>query len=197
VNDVITVEGGGFVQLTIIAKYDNFYIANGAASELAEYGIPAGHINILADSRKEKIFFHEGPGPSAIVVADSLPDEQGTGAKIGRVIGMAAGALLGAAVNSLTPVPVVPGVPGYLPGLIAGILIGSLVGIVAGRLLGSLFGLGIPTEEAETYAECVRQGQALVTVQAETYMTGLLYEILGRYRPTEIYHLTGQPGLLT
>ena len=45
-------------------------------------------------------------------------------------------------------------------------VVGAGIGAAAGGLLGALVGLGIPREDAEFYAEGVKRGGVLVTVQA-------------------------------
>ncbi|HEX9440085.1 MAG TPA: hypothetical protein VF909_10395, partial [Roseiflexaceae bacterium] len=44
--------------------------------------------------------------------------------------------------------------------------VGAGIGAAAGGLLGALVGLGIPREDAEFYAEGIKRGGVLVTVQA-------------------------------
>ena len=66
-------------------------------------------------------------------------------------------------------------VPGIGPVLAAGPLAGALgtalagagIGAAAGGLVGALAGLGVPEEHAEYYAEGVRRGGTLVSVQTD------------------------------
>jgi hypothetical protein len=78
------------------------------------------------------------------------------GAMAGGVVGMAAGmvALL---------------IPGIGPFIAAGPIAGALTGLTVGAATGGIIGLlrdhGVSEEEAEFYAEGVKRGGALVTVQ--------------------------------
>jgi uncharacterized protein (TIGR02271 family) len=81
----------------------------------------------------------------------------GTGAAIGGVLGLVAG------VASLS----IPGLgPLIAAGPIASALAGAGIGAAAGGLIGGLMKLGVPEEEAHYYAEGVRRGGTLITVNA-------------------------------
>jgi len=62
-------------------------------------------------------------------------------------------------------------IPGIGPVLAAGPIVAALAGAgagaVAGGLIGSLTSIGVPESHAEYYAEAVRRGAALVTLQAD------------------------------
>jgi uncharacterized protein (TIGR02271 family) len=83
-----------------------------------------------------------------------------TGLASGAVVGGLIGLLVGA---GFTVVPVAGIV---LAGPIAGAIAGAATGAAAGGILGALVGMGIPKEHADVYAEGVRRGGTLVTVQA-------------------------------
>jgi uncharacterized protein (TIGR02271 family) len=81
----------------------------------------------------------------------------GAGAAIGGVLGLVAG------VASLS----IPGLgPLIAAGPIASALAGAGIGAAAGGLIGGLMQLGVPEEEAHYYAEGVRRGGTLITVNA-------------------------------
>jgi hypothetical protein len=83
----------------------------------------------------------------------------GAGAAIGGALGLLAG------VASLT----IPGVgPLIAAGPVAAAVAGVGIGAAAGGLIGALTQLGVPEDEAHYYAEGVRRGGTLVTVQAQT-----------------------------
>jgi hypothetical protein len=85
-----------------------------------------------------------------------------TGATAGMAIGGVAGMLLAAAAVAI---------PGIGPVIAAGpalaLLAGTMVGAVAGGLIGGLKSRGVPEDEAHFYAEGLRRGGTLVTVNAD------------------------------
>jgi hypothetical protein len=86
-----------------------------------------------------------------------------TGAATGMAVGGLAGLLLATAALAI---------PGVGPVLVAGpaltLLGGTTLGIVAGGLIGGLTRRGIPEDDAHFYAEGLRRGATLVTVNAKS-----------------------------
>ena len=81
-------------------------------------------------------------------------------------------------------------IPGFGPIIAAGPIVAALtgagVGAAAGGLAGALIGLGIPKEEAETYAEAVRRGGYLVIVNATDEEAAKAADIADRHDPIDI-----------
>jgi hypothetical protein len=69
---------------------------------------------------------------------------------------------------------------------LAGAGAGAVAGGVTGGLLGALMDLGVPRETAEYYAEGVRRGGNLVTINTADHMTNRAVEILNRHHPIDI-----------
>jgi uncharacterized protein (TIGR02271 family) len=63
---------------------------------------------------------------------------------------------------------------------------GAVAGSVAGGLLGALVDMGIPEEQAGYYAEGVRRGGALLTVEAEDKDLDRISTMLNRFNPVDI-----------
>jgi hypothetical protein len=86
-----------------------------------------------------------------------------TGASKGMAFGALAGMLLSAATMMI---------PGLGPILVAGpgltLLGGTTLGALAGGIVGALKARGVPEEQANFYAEGVRRGGTLITVNAKT-----------------------------
>jgi uncharacterized protein (TIGR02271 family) len=61
-----------------------------------------------------------------------------------------------------------------------------LAGGVAGGLIGALVDMGIPEEEAGYYAEGVRRGGALLTVETEEQAVSRVRDIMNRYHPVDV-----------
>jgi uncharacterized protein (TIGR02271 family) len=81
-------------------------------------------------------------------------------------------------------------IPGIGPVLAAGPLVSALagagIGAATGGLLGALVNAGIPEEHAGYYAEGVRRGGTLVTVQTDDDMAQTAVDILNRFGPVDV-----------
>lgn len=105
-----------------------------------------------------------------------------TGAGIGAVLGGIGGILVGMGALAI------PGVgPIIAAGPIAAGLAGAAGGAVAGGLVGGLIGLGIPDEEAHTYAEGVRRGHTLVIAKTSDEAAGQARAAMDRHNPIDIH----------
>jgi Heat induced stress protein YflT len=120
--------------------------AEQAIVDLKDGGFEPSKIGVLLRDRDDAIMMAR---------KNNIPSTEG--AVTGGLIGGSLGALL-AAVGAIT-------IPGVGPFIAGGVLV-TLIGGAAGWLVGALATLGIPKEEAEYYEREVRQGRALVTVDA-------------------------------
>jgi hypothetical protein len=172
----------------VVALYDDFQIANNVVRELTDAGFPRDNISIVANNSRGELGTTTTTGREAGNVADETGAGAGVGAGIGAAVGGVGGLLVG--LGALT-------IPGIGPVIAAGPLavalstltgagVGAVAGGVTGGLLGALIGLGIPEEEAEFYAEGVRRGGVLVTVQADDHNTNQIIDILNRHDPIDI-----------
>jgi hypothetical protein len=75
---------------------------------------------------------------------------------------------------------------GWLVATAVGAAAGAAVGGAAGGLVGSLTNAGVPEGEANVYAEGVRRGGALVSVQVEDARAAEAQAILQRYKYVDI-----------
>lgn len=177
---------------TVVAIYDDFQAANLAVRDLVDMGTPRDNISIIANNMRGQYGYSKTTG-TAQAGTDNVADETGAGAGVGAGIGAAIGGIGGLLVGlgALT-------IPGIGPVIAAGPLavalstltgagVGAVAGGVTGGLLGALIGLGIPEEEAEYYAEGVRRGGVLVTVQAEEHNTNKIMDVLNRHTPVDIH----------
>lgn len=182
---------------TVVAIYEDFSAANEAVRDLVDSGYSRDNISIIANNDRGQYGYESGgatdplPEP-AQKTADNVPEETGSGAGMGAGIGAAIGGIGGLLIGlgALT-------IPGIGPVIAAGPLavalstltgagVGAVAGGVTGGLLGALIGLGIPEEEAEFYAESVRRGGVLVTVQIEDAETEKTINVLNRHKPIDI-----------
>ena len=180
---------------TVVAIYDDFQSANGAVRDLVDSGFPRDNISLIANNSRGE-YGYTGTSTSTTTNvstgSESVADETGAGAGVGAGIGAAIGGIGGLLVGLGALV-----IPGIGPIIAAGPLavalstltgagVGAVAGGVTGGLLGALIGLGIPEEEAGYYAEGVRRGGVLVTVQAEDQNTDQVMDLLNRHDPIDI-----------
>ena len=140
---------------TVVGLMDDFTEARSTVRDLAAAGFRRENIGLVANEKYRRDLEASDEGGMAKGAV--------TGATTGAVVGGAAGLLA-----ALVPLAI-PGIgPFIAAGPIAAALAGAGIGAVAGGLIGSLVHLGVPEEEAHTYAEGVRRGGTLVTATADT-----------------------------
>ena len=139
---------------TVVALFDYYRNADQAVQALQDYGVDSDRISVVA--------------------RDNDAIKQGTATGAGAVTGAAAGGLVGllAGLSAL----IIPGIgPVIATGTLASTLattlgmtaVGAGIGAATGGLLGALIDLGFSQEEAEFYAEGVKRGGVLVSVEAD------------------------------
>lgn len=166
---------------TIVALYDDMDTAHKVVRDLRDAGIANNNISLVAQDAT-------GESGKYTTTKTDTADGASTGAGVGAVVGGIGGLLVG--LGALT-------IPGIGPVLAAGPLAtavsallgagaGAVAGSVAGGLLGALIDMGIPEEHAGYYAEGVRRGGALVTVDADDTTLERARGIMNRYNPVDI-----------
>jgi uncharacterized membrane protein len=151
---------------TVVGSFDTFQDASRAADELRTAGIADSEINVVSNNVTAK----------GEVRRDATKDD-GSKTATGAIAGGAIGGIAGAAVSLMGLA--IPGIgPILAAGPIAAALAGAGAGAVAGGLIGSLTEMGVPSEHAETYAEAVRRGGALVIVRTEDFKVERVEEII-------------------
>lgn len=142
---------------TISTLFDSPTDAALAITELDRIGVSRDDISII--SNQENSYTEE-------VVKDA-----GTGAGIGAAIGGAGGLLAGLGLMAIPGIgPVVAA--GWLVSTAAGAVAGAAAGSVAGGLIGAMTEAGVPSEDAEFYAEGIRRGGTLVSVRLDDDANG-------------------------
>lgn len=149
---------------TIIALYDNFEDARDAMEALVDAGINKADISFVSsDIRRDYSPY----------IDDDV--KSGEGAGFGAVVGTLAG----------LATALIPGVglafgAGALA-LSAGI--GAATGAVTGGLVAGLIDSGVPEADANYYAEGIRRGGAMVSVQVDEANTARAEHILNEFEP--------------
>jgi len=147
---------------------------------------------LLSGFPREGVSFVAGDGPAhaapAVGPLESIgaESEAGQDAFIGGAAGFAAGMIAA----------VLPGIgPLIAAGPLAGAIGGLTVGAAAGGIIGLLRDHGISDEEAEFFAEGVRRGGALVTVDCRTpEQAHLAKKIFKDHSVIDVEDLAGEWG---
>lgn len=142
---------------TVVGLFEYYQDAERAVDQLSSRGFGKTEISVAA---RDRVLRERVVGGKDQAVAESA----GAGAVGGTAVGGIAGLLVG--IGALA-------IPGIGPVIAAGTLgtalattaVGAGIGAAAGGLIGALVGLGIPEEDAQFYAEGVKRGGVLVTVQ--------------------------------
>ena len=159
---------------TVVALFDKFADAQTAVQELVNKGFERDRISLVAGDR-------EGAYASELKKGTGTGDATATGAATGAVVGGIGGILVGLGALAIPGIgPVIAAGP-----LIAG-LIGAGVGATVGGLVGVLVDAGLPEEHAGYYAEGVRRGGTLVSVESADSDVNRVIDILDRYDPVDI-----------
>lgn len=141
---------------TVVGLFDNFSEAQSVVQELVNAGFKRENISLVANDAKGEYAKYTASG-------DKVKDAAGAGAVGGTVVGGLAGLLTGLGALAI---------PGIGPVLAAGPLLGFTaagagLGAATGGLLNGLVAAGVPQNEAGYYAEGVRRGGTLVTVNTD------------------------------
>ena len=146
---------------TVAGLFDQYEDADRAIRALYNYGVTTNEINVVtrAETLQGRSDYPVTESPErASVLSTAAVGGAATGGLIGLVAGVAALLLPG-----IGPVITVGSVATAL-GLTAA---GAGIGAAAGGLIGALSDLGLPEEETNVYAEGIKRGGILVTVQTE------------------------------
>jgi len=149
----------------VVGLFDTMNDAQAAIRDLRDAGFNSNDISFVANNSNSQSStsdtgYTSGSGSEA-------EEGAGFGATGGAVLGGLAGLLVGLGAIAI---------PGVGPAVAAGTLattlgstaLGAGIGAAAGGLVGALVGAGIPEQEANIYAEGIRRGGALISVQVGT-----------------------------
>jgi len=169
---------------TLVALYHNFGDAQNAVDELVRSGVDRTKISLVANNATGEY--------NDYINSDYDDNEDAVTAEQGAAFGAASGGIIGAlaGLGALA-------IPGIGPVIAAGPLIAALtggaVGVLAGAPTGGLVaGLMrthyMDTEDAEVYAEGVRRGETLLTVQVDDSSVSRTRDMLNKYHPTDVHN---------
>jgi uncharacterized protein (TIGR02271 family) len=165
---------------TIIGLFDNRAEAQNVVQELLSENFRREDISVMSkklegqDERGERVEYVEEDGDEQI---KDMAKGAGTGAAIGGLAGL---------LVSLTALAI-PGIgPVLAAGPLAAVIAGAGIGATAGGLISGLTRLGVPEEDANYYAEGVRRGGTLISVDAADDRAESAVAIMKRHGAVEI-----------
>lgn len=151
---------------SVIGLFDDFAQAQQVVQELADAGFRREDISLIRGNAK---------GDFTQTTASDTGAGAAAGAGTGAVLGGIAGLLVGLGALAI------PGVgPIIAAGPLAAALTGAGIGAAAGGLIGALTSLGVPEDQAQLYAEGIRQGGTLVAVTSPDNMLDRAVDIMNR-----------------
>ena len=153
----------------VTGMFDRREDAAEARNDIEALGVPRDDIGLLLNN--SDIEYDADDGPS------NAGTGAGTGAGIGTVLGGGAGLLTGLGIMAIPGVgPIVAA--GWLAATVAGAAVGAVAGGAAGGLMGAMTHAGVDEDAAHVYAEGVRRGGTVLTVQVDDARRGEIERIL-------------------
>lgn len=160
---------------TVIALYDDFSTAQRVVEELVNAGFDRSNVSIIANNTSGE-YAHTGDAHNAATGDVKAGDGAGFGAVIGTLIGLGTALIPGIG-------PVIAAGP-FAAALMAGI--GAATGAATGGISAGLIDLGIPEDEAGYYAEGLRRGGAMVSVNGDDTMIDRAANIMNTHNPVDL-----------
>jgi uncharacterized protein (TIGR02271 family) len=162
---------------TVVGLFDDRVSAQNAVRELTAEGFRGEEVSVVSkkpDGKGVEVEYVEEDGREQI---EDMAKGAGTGAAIG------AGAALLLSLTALS----IPGIgPVLAAGPLAALIAGAGVGAAAGGLVKGLTRLGVGDDDAHTYAEGLKRGGTLVTVNADDQRANLAVGVMRRVGAVEI-----------
>ena len=149
--------------VTISRLYNNYDDARAAIHNLEAAGVKSNDISVVASNADN--WYSDDRKPSTypdrdLDGRDDRAEAAGAGAGVGATVGGVAGLLAGLGMMAI---------PGIGPVVAAGWLVSTFAGAAAGGLTGGVVGAltqaGVNKEDADTYAEGLRRGGAVVSAR--------------------------------
>jgi uncharacterized protein (TIGR02271 family) len=173
---------------TIVGLFDTASDAEAAVQDLRSNGVDSNKISVVANNAEGRYDASLADGADD----QSAADGAGAGAVGGTVVGGALGLLVGAGLLAIPGIgPVLAAGPlaaaiGTTAATVGAGALGAGIGAATGGLLGGLVGAGVPEEDAHIYAEGVRRGGTLVTVDANDNEVDTVVAALERHAPVDV-----------
>ncbi len=163
---------------TAIGLFERTADAERAVDALLSHGFVKDDIGVMARDSAMQEYLNEQASAAA-------KDEAGTDVVGGALLGGLGGLLAGIAALAIPGIgPVVTA--GAVASALGWPLLGAGAGAAAGGLIGALVAADVPEEDAHVYAEGVKRGGVLVTVQASEGRLAEAQAIMGEAGAADI-----------
>jgi uncharacterized membrane protein len=172
----------------VVGLFESWNEAQRVVQDLMDSGFDREDISIVANDAAGTYNQRTVGGTQAEEAATS-------GAVGGGVLGGVLGLLVGVgalAIPGIGPVIAAGPLAAALGSAGAGALVGAGAGAATGGLVGGLVGLGIPDNDAEIYAEGIRRGGALVSVNTSDNRVDGVAMIMQQHGVIDIDERAGQ-----
>jgi len=166
---------------TIVGVFDTAAEAQSVVRDLVAAGVTRDHVSVMASRDTQ------ADAATTDAQGDTTADDALKGMGVGAALGGIGGLLVGLAV---LPIPGLG--PVIAAGPIAATLAGAGVGAVTGGAIGALTHVGVPEEHAHHYAEAVRRGGTLVTVNADEAVASRVTDIMNRHHAVDVSERAAQ-----
>ncbi|MDO9016398.1 MAG: YsnF/AvaK domain-containing protein [Deltaproteobacteria bacterium] len=162
---------------TIVGLFDDGDEVQAVVRELTTMGIARDQISLMANRGE----MSAAASPESAPETTTSGEDAMTGAGIGAMAGGIGGLIVG-----LVALPI-PGLgPVIAAGPIAAALTGAGIGAVTGGVIGALTHVGVPAEHAHHYAEGVRRGGTLVTVNAPEDLAAQVASVMNDHHAVDV-----------
>jgi len=166
---------------TIVAMYDDIVVARQVVEDLVNADFARNSISLITNDANNQYshYLDKNYTPRNDAVTG------GEGASFGAVVGTLTGVLVGLAALVI---------PGIGLAIVAGPIVGGLTGVVAGAVAGGIVGAliksGVPEDVAPYYAEGIRRGGTLISVQTSDTLRA--EDIINRHGSINIHERSNQ-----
>ncbi|MBE7551399.1 MAG: hypothetical protein HS126_10040 [Anaerolineales bacterium] len=170
---------------TIVGLFRNASDADLAVDALHNAGFTNADLSVLA---RDEVISDYGTGYHSTEDVDAA-EGAGVGAAGGAVVGGITGLLMGLgalAIPGIGPAIAAGTLATALGSAAAGTAVGAVAGAVTGGVVAALVDMGVPEEDAHFYAEGVKRGGVLVTVQTTDSQASTVESIMNRFNAVEV-----------
>ena len=159
---------------TILATYNTIEEAQDAIHDLTSSGFKSDDIGLATHNTTDMYYDEDVPAGEGA----------GFGATVGSVFGAVAG-LVAITIPGIGPV-IAAGPLAAALGAITGAGIGAVSGAVTGGITAALVNFGVSEEDAHYYAESLRRGAALVSVNVYDNDADRATQLLQKHNPIDM-----------
>lgn len=161
----------------VVGLFDDRDDAQDAVKDFLNNNFPSDRISVITSDPNGEFVNHKVDSEGGTHAAEGFL----TGAVSGAVVGGVFGALVGVGTLFFPPLGLIAAGP------VATAIAGAGVGALGGGLLGALIGLGIPEEHVDTYAEAIRRGSCLVSLEVNDVDVFKANEIMKKHGAVDVY----------